>query len=183
MQAIHLFRFLSGCTAHDCYLFYNDQGNGFHLFIGCKTLSAIIAKSSSANRIIVIRRTRINHSCIFTAAIRTFHRISPPASNPKIYDYFYNTQFSCFLSICKFLSFYPVFHFFFIKLYEYYIGSYPDNFSPWNKKFAVPAKTTQIFSRSWNDQCQNSPTLFVNIQIPDTAKAAAVFYIDYFFFT
>ena len=87
--------------------FYNDQGNGFHLFIGCKTLSAIIAKSSSANRIIVIRRTRINHSCIFTAAIRTFHRISPPASNPnlEIYDYFYNTQFSGFLSICKFLSF------------------------------------------------------------------------------
>ena len=165
-------------------VFFDDhQGHSFHDLIGGKAFSAIIAKSSSANRIIVIRRTRINHSCIFTAAIRTFHRISPPASNPKIYDYFYNTQFSCFLSICKFLSFYPVFHFFFIKLYEYYIGSYPDNFSPWNKKFAVPAKTTQIFSRSWNDQCQNSPTLFVNIQIPDTAKAAAVFYIDYFFFT
>lgn len=147
MQAIRLFRFLSGCTAHDCYLFYNDQGNGFHLFIGCKTLSAIIAKSSSANRIIVIRRTRINHSCIFTAAIRTFHRISPPASNPnpEIYDYFYNTQFSCFLSICKFLSFYPVFHFFFIKLYEYYIGSYPDNFSPWNKNSLSLQKQPRYF--------------------------------------
>ncbi len=96
---------------------------------------------------------------------------------------FYNTQFSCFLSICKFLSFYPVFHFFFIKLYEYYIGLYPDNFSPWNKKFAVPAKNNpDIFPVLERSVPEFSHT-FVNIQIPDTAKAAAVFYIDYFFFT
>ena len=88
---------------------------------------------------------------------------------------FYNTQFSCFLSICKFLSFYPVFHFFFIKLYEYYIGPIRITLAHGIKNSLSLQKQPRYFPGLWNDQCQNSPTLFVNIQIPDTAKAAAVF--------
>ena len=74
-------------------------------------------------------------------------------------------------------------HFFLIELYKYYIGSNSNNFSPWNTKFAVSAKTSKIFSRSRYDQSLNIPTFLVKFQITHISKTPAVTDVDDLFFT
>lgn len=60
----------------------HNQRNGLHFLIGGKAFSAIIAKSAAADGIVVICRSGIDHSCIFTAAKWTLHLLPPWAILP-----------------------------------------------------------------------------------------------------
>ena len=73
-----------------------------------------------------------------------------------------------------------MFHFLFIKVYKYYIGSNSNNFTPWDKKFAVLSKQSHIFRRSRNNESGNFATFFIKLNIPDAAEAAAVIFVDDF---
>ena len=73
-------------------------------------------------------------------------------------------------------------HFFLIELYKYYIGSNSNNFSPWNTKFPVSAKTSEIFARPRYDQCLDIAAFLIKFQIPHIAKASAIADVDHFFF-
>ena len=74
-------------------------------------------------------------------------------------------------------------HLFLIELYKYYIGSNSNNFSPWNTKFTISAKTAEIFARSRYDKCLNIAAFLVKFQVSDIAETSAVTDIDHFFFT
>jgi hypothetical protein len=57
--------------------FDNDHGDRLYFFIGRKPSFAGIAYSASADGVILLDRSGIGNSGIFTAAIRTSH-IAPP---------------------------------------------------------------------------------------------------------
>ena len=65
-------------------LFNNDQRNRLDLLVSGESLAAFITHTATANGIVIFRRSRIDHSGIFMAAERTFHR-HPPLKNHVLF--------------------------------------------------------------------------------------------------
>ena len=86
----------------------DNQWNRLYFLIGSKTFATLVTHTTTANRIVIICRSRIYYSGIFTTAKRTLH-VFPPflgePTSPK--PQYIDSYYTFFAGIVKIFILFP----------------------------------------------------------------------------